>query len=527
MVCEYCNKQCGSYHLCRECDKLKKAGKLTKCENCGKWKKGDKPLCHACWVKNKQNEKDAHSRNHIIKEIDKNGYERGEIKHSDLIHRQVAYHKIYLPNKEDYSLRFSEYIVHHIDGNKLNNHSSNLLILTDEQHAKIHKINVLPKMRKEIKIESESIRNEEHNNKKKHTILLTIILVLVSIISIVIFIVPIPGTAIEVSSITVPYETQEEYTVQEPYTIYENYDVDLIYEVISANQGSTIDGLNYLTTLDIVVKNMDTETGTRFNIYATFETLNDGITQKVAYDYILSGTTKTFNFIYDSSWGEAVDSRYHVSSGQKTLTKAVTKYRDVIKTRTVTKYKLEDQETEVPKSATLYERWTKQVRWYYRVENDIDEIIEESSIITSQNSDIISTSSSTNQATTTLIQQNTKNVELEITVERLQNIISKSPEFRNLGDDSKIVITFFDGNGIEIPNTEFTITGGGKVTKGSISDYDIKLSTGYYYLPQIELSENICSALNEISRDDVRVNLQGSKLKLILKYSGLKNCVSF
>ena len=135
--------------------------------------------------------------------------------------------------------------------------------------------------------------------------------------------------------------------------------------------------------------------------------------------------------------------------------------------------------------------------------------------------------STTNPASTSLIQQNTKSVEPEITVERLQNIISKSSELRNLGDDTKIVITFFDGNGKDIPDAKFTIYGGERVTDGEISDYDIKLTTGSYYIPQLEASNNICSALNKIPRGDVKVKTQGNKLTLMLKYKSLTSCVSF
>ena len=66
--------------------------------------------------------------------IDDRGYE-----HSDLVSRQLAYKYIYRKNRHKYPLRFSEYVVHHIDGNKRNNHISNLMVLTPEEHAKIHK----------------------------------------------------------------------------------------------------------------------------------------------------------------------------------------------------------------------------------------------------------------------------------------------------------------------------------------------------------------------------------------------------
>jgi hypothetical protein len=72
------------------------------------------------------------------RKIDKNGYERGELNQSDLIHRQIAYKEIYIKNKKDYPLPFSKYVVHHIDRDKLNNDVSNLQILTPEEHNFIH-----------------------------------------------------------------------------------------------------------------------------------------------------------------------------------------------------------------------------------------------------------------------------------------------------------------------------------------------------------------------------------------------------
>lgn len=71
--------------------------------------------------------------------IDKQGYARGNIEsHSDLIHRQIAYREIYLKNKDKYPLPFSKYVVHHKDGNKLNNEPKNLQILTPEEHERVH-----------------------------------------------------------------------------------------------------------------------------------------------------------------------------------------------------------------------------------------------------------------------------------------------------------------------------------------------------------------------------------------------------
>lgn len=68
--------------------------------------------------------------------LDERGYPRKE--YSSLIHRQVAYRKIYLKNRDIYPLPFSQYIVHHKDGNKQNYDITNLELLTREEHNEIH-----------------------------------------------------------------------------------------------------------------------------------------------------------------------------------------------------------------------------------------------------------------------------------------------------------------------------------------------------------------------------------------------------
>jgi len=55
-----------------------------------------------------------------------------------LIHRWVAYTKIYKLNKHDYKKPFREYQIHHKDGNKRNNDVSNLELLDAYDHKTKH-----------------------------------------------------------------------------------------------------------------------------------------------------------------------------------------------------------------------------------------------------------------------------------------------------------------------------------------------------------------------------------------------------
>jgi len=68
--------------------------------------------------------------------IDSNGYIR--YKDNDrLVHREIAFKYIYSTNRKQYPLRFSEYQVHHKDGDKQNNIQSNLTLVTKREHENI------------------------------------------------------------------------------------------------------------------------------------------------------------------------------------------------------------------------------------------------------------------------------------------------------------------------------------------------------------------------------------------------------
>lgn len=77
--------------------------------------------------------------------INENGYSEGKPEHSSAIHRQVAYKEIYLKNRDKFTLPFSKYVVHHIDGERLNGSVKNLYICTKEQHNNIHNEQIVRK----------------------------------------------------------------------------------------------------------------------------------------------------------------------------------------------------------------------------------------------------------------------------------------------------------------------------------------------------------------------------------------------
>src|SRR3989344_6089574 len=72
MACEICGNKSGFYPLCKDCYKSKEEGKVTKCQDCGIWKKDNKPLCYDCWLKNKK-----------IEQKNSSSYKQSEVEHED------------------------------------------------------------------------------------------------------------------------------------------------------------------------------------------------------------------------------------------------------------------------------------------------------------------------------------------------------------------------------------------------------------------------------------------------------------
>ena len=57
VACQICEAKSGFYPLCNDCFKLRDAGKVTKCDDCGIWKNDAKPRCYDCWLKNEAQKK--------------------------------------------------------------------------------------------------------------------------------------------------------------------------------------------------------------------------------------------------------------------------------------------------------------------------------------------------------------------------------------------------------------------------------------------------------------------------------------
>lgn len=158
---------------------------------------------------------------------------------------------------------------------------------------------------------------------------------------------PITGNTISeflqnCKDVQVPYQVTEEYVDREPYQGFEDAQVNLKFEQSGYSRESYSELFNVRYKGIVNIKNVDSETG-YFTVKMYFTTLKDGTTSKQTGGYVQPSETKEFDIYYDIDAGEDVQWRYEVIPGQKTITKPVTKYRDVIRTRTVTKYRTEQQ----------------------------------------------------------------------------------------------------------------------------------------------------------------------------------------
>ena len=100
-----------------------------------------------------------------------------------------------------------------------------------------------------------------------------------------------------------------------------------------------------------------------------------------------------------------------------------------------------------------------------------------------------------------------------ITAGRVQAILQKSTEITDLPDSSKILLIFWDNDGASLSNRYF-VTGGGSMKNYGGEEYDLKIETGAYYIPQLEQASDFCSEFRKIKdAQDVRLTIN-SKLSL-------------
>ena len=125
-------------------------------------------------------------------------------------------------------------------------------------------------------------------------------------------------------AITSPIKTCK--NIEVPYQATEEYRVPLKYEVVSATKETTLNGFDVWAVSDVIVRNVDSETGT-FIVTQTFKTLNKAPQTFQSNQYIMPGEKKDFHEEFDINLGEDFNVDYRINPSEKTLTRVVTKYR--------------------------------------------------------------------------------------------------------------------------------------------------------------------------------------------------------
>lgn len=158
-ICKYCGKEFKDSHkriyCSKECyDKAQTKQITLKCDNCCKEYKTSPSkakckrhfCCNKCrlfWlsihVKNNVNIK-GHSKGHKAPHLTAFNLVCGSFEDNGTRYKEISgkrEHRLIIEKIIGRKLRSDE-IVHHIDGNKLNNSPNNLMIVTKSEHAKIH-----------------------------------------------------------------------------------------------------------------------------------------------------------------------------------------------------------------------------------------------------------------------------------------------------------------------------------------------------------------------------------------------------
>jgi len=242
--------------------------------------------------------------------------------------------------------------------------------LTEKRHE--HK--ETHKEKKETKPHKEHKKTEKEFSLKIPTWIFIVGGVLLVLALIFIFAIPMPYTATEVSWENEPYTGSEAYSVREPYNDCNDKEADYNVE-----WGEWLHdrGSDY-TGVEILVTNNEKESLTFGFKLAYYDTAYFGWCDNVDYDKanmysevvyknIPPYQEKSFPFYtLKKNSGTSYCPMYYRES-IPTVRVCQTNYKDVTKYKSITKYQSARKEKPVTKYATLFQRWSGNVKWYYEV----------------------------------------------------------------------------------------------------------------------------------------------------------------
>lgn len=213
---------------------------------------------------------------------------------------------------------------------------------------------------KESKAPHHEHKTESKLAKYKWWIIIAVIVLLLGVIS--------------VFAVSLPYEAKEGYTEKVPYTDTETYyeneayqgeECSNIYPQYNTDKNSEWVAEGFLKVI-CTISNFEGQPVTfQYKLYTT--RISDGCTNDEIdsfQDWVTIGagqTIKKERTLKSGCFG------CYATPNQIQKCKQITKFRDVPKTRTTTKYKDEYKERFVTKYATLFQQWSGQAKYYYKV----------------------------------------------------------------------------------------------------------------------------------------------------------------
>jgi len=207
---------------------------------------------------------------------------------------------------------------------------------------------------------------------KKTIFISSVIIGLLVVASVIIFTVPFSYQATQQYIEKVPYDAQESYTEKEPFK-----DCTTKQASYSVEWGEWLNdrGSDYVG-IEILVTNNEKESLSFSFKLAYYDTAYFGwcentdyskanMYSEVMYKTIPPYQTKSYQFYTKKKNSDAGYCPMYYGEYIPSIEQCETNYRDVTKYRTVTKYKEDYKERKVTKYATLFDRWSGKIKWYY------------------------------------------------------------------------------------------------------------------------------------------------------------------